>query len=51
MIIPINKPEAEQAKTDHISRLTMLCATEEIKPELFEAIAELFTEFCKIIGV
>jgi len=42
MIIPISKQEAEKAKTDHIDRLTILCATEEIKPEVFEAMAELF---------
>jgi len=51
MIIPITKQEAEQAKTEHIDRLTLLCATEDIKPEVFEAMAEKFTEFCKIIGV
>jgi hypothetical protein len=51
MIIPISKPEAEQAKEIYIEGVNFVCTEDKIDPEIHEAILAMFTEFCKIIGV
>jgi hypothetical protein len=51
MIIPISKPEAEQAKTEHENHLKEFCDGNRIDQKQCEVILEMFSEFCKIIGV
>ena len=51
MIIPIDKPEVEQAKENFVNGINFVCMVDKIDPEINEVIQEMFSEFCKIIGV
>ena len=51
MIIPINKPDVEQAKTEHENDLKEFCDGNRIDQKQCEVLLERFSEFCKTIGV
>jgi len=51
MIIPINKPEVEQAKENFEEEINEFCQGNRIDFKQCEVLLEKFTEFCKTIGV
>jgi hypothetical protein len=51
MIIPISKPEAEQAKECFEEEINAFCYGDRIDFKQCEVLLEKFSEFCKIIGV